>query len=515
MIASILRSLHRDLLLVAFLVDLLAALLANNAYSTEVLLRSTGGISDNQTLGDTVVTEHGNTYTLQIPKMQNSDSAVLFRTWSRGAGSVTTTVTYPVGVQLSNPVALNTGTGTEVVVLFGFKPESGYRMYRADITDGVGTLTSHLVQHPGDTRSDCMQPVHLSLSAGLREQVAFASDCLVGEFTYAGPPRNIWTKQSFHTVYAGIPPAINSQGVAHFVIRPGPGRDTHVYRASRNNIDISDFVGLSPDVGTPLLSASVNGMVILPNDNILISGSGGYLQINGTIKKVLTSSSGAPWGAGNMVSTADAFYLPRVSRDQLFLERIAFSSAKGTYAAPVPLYVREQFAPSSLNLIYDSDQLRLIHYAQNKLIKHLTNQFDGTPEHDSLELTAIILGEEPEEGATPAPEDVLSLQSLEFPVSLLQAGHHGYLKGFINQDHGTLFSLYTRGSIHSPYQRNLRGTWAQRGADEQQTSSVPAGVEFLLTESVPRAALSCHPVDMAMNNVMATDDWCLVVLQDR
>ena len=469
---SVFRKVLRSLLLVTLLVD--------SAFATEIFLNSVGGIADDRSLGGTVVTEHGNTYTLQVPNEQSSGSAELFRTWSKGTSSVKTTVTYPRGVKLSNPVALNTGTSAEVVVVFGFKPESGYRMYRTDITDGVGSLSSHPVQQPQDVRSDCMQPEHLSLSAGLREQVAFASDCLIGEFSYTGVPRWIWREQSFHTVYAGIPPVINSEGLAHFVVRKGAGRLTHIYRALRSSIDISEFVGLPPEANTPLLEATVNGMVVLSDDSLLLSGSGGYLQVSGTTTNRLSSSAGMPWGAGNVVSTADSFYLPRLQDNQLNLEQVSYSGADSISAITQPLSINERLSPSTMNLVYDSGQLRLLHYAQGIIVKHAVDQFDGMPEKDTLTTTTS--------GGN-------ALQSLEFPFSLLQAGANAYVKGFINDDHGTLLSLYANDSLNSPYQGNLRGAWGQSGADEQQTSSVPGGVEFLLTESVSRAALSCHPID--------------------
>ena len=469
-------------------------LLCRASQGGEVFLNQGGGADDGHTLWDTVVTELGNAYTLQLPKTQGKEPPILFRNWSKGNSSGATIVTgaetLPEGMRFSNLVALNTGTDTEVVVVFGFKPELGYRLYRINIVGDSGTVSSHSIQAPSEVRESCLQPNNLSLSAGFRETIAFASDCLIGEFSYAGDPAVVWEEVNFHHIYASIPPAINSQGTAHFVVRKGAGQLIHIYRASKGSIDISNFVGLPPEANTPLLEASVNGMVVLADDSLLLSGNRGYLQVKGTAIRQLSNPAGLPWGAGNIVSTEEAFYLPRRQGDKLHLERVTLAGVGRSFSVPQTLSIFEQQMPGSINLVYDEDQLQLTYYAKGHFLKHMSNSFEEAPNQDDLILSAVA-----------AEDQIISTQRLSFPVSLLQAGANTYIKGFINTRIESLFSLTIPNSISSPYRRNLRGFWSQPKADEQQTSSVPGGVEFLLDVpailDVPakRVALSCYSID--------------------
>ena len=252
-------------------------------YATDVFLNHAYDQPKDQTIKASVVTEKGSVYTLTIPAKNSAEKPALRLNWKKGqaASPSEVEVFFPRDTQLSNPVAINTGGDREVFVLLGFRADTGYSLYRVEITGSNYSLVPFKISTPDTLASHCRKLHHLSVSVGLREKVTFASDCIVGEYDFFGAGRLSWIKHHFHRVYAAIPPAINSKGEAHFVVRAEQEAKTLVIRSSGfKSFDVSNFAGPPASLDDHIEQYGVSGVVAMADDSLLLSGRSGYLRID-------------------------------------------------------------------------------------------------------------------------------------------------------------------------------------------------------------------------------------------
>ena len=139
-----------------------------------------------------------------------------------------------------------------------------------------------------------------------------------------------------------------------------------------------------------------------------------------------------------MVSTADAFYLPELSDNQLSIRQVRYSGGSSFLANNTVLSYSELLSPGSLNLLIRNDKIWLLHCANEQLVRHsLSSNF---VEHDALVFEYVI-----DQSAGSAEQREQAVQSLAYPVNLLQAGGNVYARGASNQTHESLiFIAYQR-----------------------------------------------------------------------
>ena len=430
------------------------------------------------------------------------------------------------GSVASGLLAHNSGSRFDTLAIMSYHPADGYQLHvlnLRDKADGSGKEfidDSMKIDHVVGSCS--LAPNHMSISGGFQGQIAFSSDCLFGMYDL-GLRRVTWSLSYFEKVYAAIPPAIDSRGRAYFLVRPG-GRRLQIIRSCRyggyETIDSFDEPP-SSDVSEDLSVSGYpfNGMIILADDSVLLTGPSAHKRIipGGDAPDLVLPSNAIPWGVANAVSTQEAFYLSFVDSDtQLSIRKIPFSSNEQPVTQPqIELTANSQQYLPSIGLIRDNSALKLVYFANGDLFRQNIENLDSAPEHSDVVTS------------TETADTFEVKAGLASPVDLLLAGKEAFVKGTrtVRQfpsgntvQSSTLYRLVNKVTSDAPFTKNLRGFWAQPGADEQHSNSVPAGVEVFLddekfvlaqqasgnteTDPVLRAALVCHPLNDPDNKVL-------------
>ena len=422
------------------------------------------------------------------------------------------------GSVASGLLAHNSGSSLDTLVIMSYHPADGYLLHTLslqDKTNGSGKEFTVDTSAIGTFPDRCTaSPNHISVSGGYQGRIAFASDCLTGEYDL-GLRRVIWSYRDFNTVYAAIPPAIDSRGRVHFLVRPGAGRLLEVIRTSRSGglstiARFNEF--LPPAANAELSQYPINGMIVLADDSVLLTGTSGYKKITAGVISDIALSSLRPWGIANAVNSQQALYLPVVDSDtgtQLSIREVTFNPNNDPTDRPqATLNANSQRYPATIGLARDSSALKLVYFANGDIYRHNTKNFNSDPEQSDV--------------IAPFTEaETFGLETgLASPVNLLFAGKETFVKGtraVTRLDTGavirssTLYRLFNEDASGTPFTKNLRGFWAQPGADEQHSNSVPGGVEVFLNEDkfanelaakdsgqenpVIWAALKCFPLD--------------------
>ena len=454
-----------------------------------------------------VTTDHGHTFI--AAKSKDGPYQIMPRDMTGGQP----VVQIKPGSVTSGLLAHNSGTDFDTLVLMTYHQADGYQLHiftLKDRADGSGQEFTDEVLDIGRFAGGCTRsPRHLAISGGFQGKIAFASDCMVGEFDL-GMRRLLWSQHTFHTVYAAIRPAIDSLGRAHFLVRPDAGESIHLIRSrcSDSYTTIAVFMYLASG-GRPS-QPPFNGMVILADDSVLLTGTKSHKRIAPEAMLNIVLPSFSFWGSDNAVNTREALYLPVVDSEtgtQLSIRIIPFSANEQPFTQfQASLDTNSQHHPAAIGLIRDNSGMKLAYFANGDIFRQDIENINAPP--DRSEVVGLRV-------ATTSYELTSHLLN---PASPLLAGKEAFVLGT-----RTLTQFETGEVVHSdtlyrlseydgnaPFTKNLRGFWAQPGADEQQSNSVPAGVEVFLRndkftraqkasgsdqdDPVVRVTLKCHPV---------------------
>lgn len=232
-----------------------------------------------------------------IDSFVTTDRGNTFISAKSGAGAYDITPRVSTGAQAlfqlksgsvaSGLLAHNSGSSFDTLVIMSYRSADGYRLHvltYKDDADGSGKAFFEQVFGIGRFADRCTSsPHHMSISGGYQGKIAFASDCLAGEYDL-GLRRLIWSQHNFNTVYAAIPPA-DSQGRAHFLVRPGRVELSRlsgpVGLVLSTIAQFSEF--LPPAANADRSLYPINGIIILADDSVLLTGATAHKRISAGI----------------------------------------------------------------------------------------------------------------------------------------------------------------------------------------------------------------------------------------
>ena len=349
--------------------------------------------------------------------------------------------------------------------------------------------------------SGCPSVNHLGLSAGFRDRVFFASDCLFGEFDFAlgDAGRVLWSERNYQITYAAFPPAIDYHGRGHFLVRSGAHIQvlrSYVSGKYETLASFNDF--LPPETDASLASYPFSGLSVMADGTVLFGGGNKLKRLAKDMIFNLNLGDNQLWGHYGSISSYDAIYVAEVdsaTHSSLNIRQIPFNRSDrtgGAHHSQTELNANSRIHPVSLGLVNDGSGNKVVYIANGELFAQDTDNLNNSPQQ--LDILPATSGS--------------SSQNLANPPALLLAGKEAYIKGRKVSGIETYDQLYrmvfTSGKS-APFSRNIRGVWAQPGADQQGSYGVPAGVEVLLDQSVSRAALSCHLMDDEENSFIVPE----------